>query len=590
MITYAKRYAKKCTDLAKECSDEKRKKELEQIADTMNWIIEKPARNFRDAVQAVWFYEMCVLMDANMHGTSIGRLDQVLGPFAEKDIADGTMTEDEVQELVDLYVLKVAECNKVWGARNSKASPGYTSGQAITIGGIDKDGNDATNVITYMLLESMGRMSMHSPSHNLRINKNTPRKLWECAIAVNRICGGVPSMYNDEIVMKSLEKRGISKDDSWNYCIIGCVEPSIGGEEWSACGGVGINSYTNFVNILALAINDGKSYRVTGPATDTKTQMGPHTGYLYEMNSIEDVQAAYIKMMEYWVKWDAALINIHEAVTRYEIPQPVVSATMTGCMESGKDVMDGGSKYNSTGMSGIGLGNVVESLHVIDELCFKTKKCTTKELYDALINNWEGYEELRQYVIGMISHYGNGDEAADKYAKFVAESYADYVIKMTTHRGHYAAGMYPVTMNVVFGKFTPATPDSRRSGEPLSDGISAVQGFDTNGPTNILRSVTSFDHSKYSNGILLNMKFHPTAISNDEGLTKLINLLKTYFFTYNGMEVQMNIVSAKTLKDAQAHPENYKELVVRIAGFSAYFVEVYKDSQDDLIRRTELGL
>ncbi len=590
LITFAKRYATESARMADECEDPVRKKELLMISEIMDHVIEYPARNFREAIQAVWFYQICMLMDANMHGTSVGRLDQVIGPFADADIASGAITREEAQELVDLYYLKVAECNKVWGARNSKASPGYTSGQLITLGGVDKDGNDATNSVTYMGLESMGRMKMHSPSQALRLHHGTPKKLWECALAVNRINGGVPSFYSDDIVRPALESRGIKKEDSWNYCLIGCVEPSIGGDEWPACGGVGINSYTNFVNILALAINNGKSYRTTGPMADTETQFGPETGYLYEMNSMDDVLAAYQKMMEYWVKWDAALINIHEEITRRFMPQPVVSATMTGCMESGKDVMDGGAKYNSTGMSGIGLGNVVESLHVIDELCFKQKKCTTKELYDALVANWEGYEDLRNYIIGEISHYGNGDPEADKYVKYIAESYADYVVKMSTFRGKFAPGMYPVTMNVVYGKFTPATPDSRKSGDPLSDGISAVQGLDTSGPTSILRSVTGFDHKKYSNGILLNMKIHPTALSNEEGLDKMISLMKTYFFSLGGMEMQINFVSAETLKDAQAHPDDYKDLVVRIAGFSAYFVETYKDAQDDLIRRTELGI
>ncbi len=323
---------------------------------------------------------------------------------------------------------------------------------------------------------------------------------------------------------------------------------------------------------------------------DNVTQLGPQTGYLYEMNSIEEVMQAYLETMKYWIKWDACLINIHEEVTRHVMYQPVVSATMTGCMESGKDVMDGGAKYNSTGMSGIGLGNVAESLHVIDELCFKQKKVTTRQLYDALIANWEGYEDLRRYIIGELTHFGNGDAEADKYVKFVAESYADYVKTLSTRRCPFAAGIYPVTMNIIYGLFTPATPDSRKSGEPLSDGISAVQGLDTSGPTSILKSVTSFDHKKYSNGILLNMKLHPTTLSNEEGYSKLIAMMQAYFFQMGGMEMQLNIVSAETLKDAQVHPENYQDLVVRIAGFSAYFVETYKEAQDDLIKRTELGL
>jgi len=590
MITYAKRYAAEAKRLADECSDPVRKAELVQIADTMNWVMEKPARNFRDAVQTLWFYQMCILMDANMHGASIGRLDQVLGPYAERDIAAGVITREEAQELIDLLYLRMAECNKVWGARNVKAAPGYTSGMLVTVGGTDKDGKDATNIVTYMSLEAMGRLKLHSPSQALRLHEGTPQSLWECAVKVTSINGGVPSFYSDKVVRPALERRGIAPEDSWDYCLIGCVEPSMGGAEWPACGGVGINSYVNFVNMFSLAINDGKAYLKNHPAVDTETQLGPHTGYLYEMNSVDEVMAAYKTQVEYWTTWYASLVNIHEDVSRREMPQPVISASMTGCMESGKDVMDGGSKYNSTGMSGIGLGNIAESFNVIDQLCFKQKKCTTRELYDALIANWEGYEELRQYIIGKVPHYGNGDPEIDRFAAFTADVFSVHVPGLTSHRGHFAAGMYPVTMNVVFGKFTPATPDSRHAGESLSDGISAVQGFDTNGPTAALSSVTCFDHTKYTNGILLNMKFHPTALSNEAGVQKLISVMQTYFFDMGGMEMQMNIVSSDTLRDAQENPDNYRDLVVRVAGFSAYFVEVYKDSQDDLIRRTELNL
>ena len=590
MIRFAKRYSAKAAEMAADCADPARKAELEQIADIMGWIMENPARNFRDAIQTVWFYQMCVLMDANMHGATIGRFDQFVGEYAERDLASGAITYEQAQELIDLYYLKVAECNKVWGARTAYSSPGYTSGQMITVGGIKADGSDATNVCTYMCLEAIGRMKLHTPVQSLRVHRGTPRKLWECAIAVNRINGGVPTYESDEAIIPSLLARGIKEEDVWDYCLIGCVEPSIGGQEWPACGGIGISSYTNIVNVLLLALNNGKSYRKSGPQQDLETQFGPQTGYLYEMENIEQVKEAYLKMLEYWVGWDANMINIHESVAAREIPQPVVSSSMTGCQENGRDVMQGGSKYNSTGMSGIGLGTVAESLNVINQLCFVQKKCTTRELYDALINNWEGYDELRQYVVGAVPHYGNGDPEIDQFAKFVADTYADAVLKYTTRRGRFAPGMYPVTMNVVYGKFTAATPDGRKSGEPLSDGISAVQGFDTHGPTSILNSVTCFDHTRYSNGILLNMKFHPSAVSNEQGLNKLIALLETYFFDMKGMEMQMNIISSETMRDAQAHPENYRDLVVRIAGFSAYFVEVYKDAQDDLIRRTELNL
>lgn len=592
IICYAKRYAKECKRLASEEADAVRAGELAQIAETMAWIAEKPARNFRDAIQMLWFYQMCVLMDANMHGTSVGRLDQILGGYVERDLAEGTITWEEAQELVDLYYLKVAECNKAWALRTVYSTPGYTSGQLITLGGIDKDGNDATNPITYMGLEAMGRMKMHSPTQGLRVHPGTPKRLWECAVAVNKVNGGVPSWFNDIVIMEALKKRGIADEDVWDYCLIGCVEPSIGGSEWPACGGLGVSSYANFANMLQLALNAGRSYRTgPGPLVDTQTKFGPSAKHLYEMTSMSEIKEAYLEEMHYWVDWYAAMVNVFESVARKVMPQPVVSAMMCGCMESGHDVMDGGAKYNSTGISGIGLGNVVESLNVIDKLCFQEKSVSLRELYDALVSNWEGHEELRQRVIGKVEHYGNGDPEADKYCRFVAESFADYANSRVGARGNrFAAGLYPVTMNVVFGKFTAATPDGRRKGEPLSDGISAVQGYDVNGPTAILGSVSNFDTTKYSNGLLLNMKFHPSSIADDSGVDKLVALMKTYFFDMHGMEMQLNIVSADTLRAAQENPEDYRDLVVRIAGFSAYFTEVYKAAQDDLIRRTELSL
>lgn len=592
IMVYAKRYSAECARLAAEEKDPARRKELERIADTMGWIMENPARDFRDAIQALWFYQMCILMDANMHGTSVGRFDQLLGEYVQHDLDCGAITWEEAQELVDMYYLKVAECNKAWALRTVYSTPGYTSGQLITLGGVDKDGNDATNPITYMGLEAMGRMKMHSPTQGLRVHRGTPRKLWECAIAVNRINGGVPSWFNDEIIMESLVKRGIAEDDVWDYCLIGCVEPSIGGAEWPACGGLGVSTYANFANMLQLALNAGKSYRTgPGPLVDTETKFGPSNKRLCDMESIEEVKEAYLAEMRYWVDWYVALVNVFESVARKLMPQPVVSAMMTGCMESGKDVMDGGAKYNSTGISGIGLGNVVESLNVIERLCFEEKSVSTQELYDALISNWEGHEELRERIINEVPHYGNGDPKSDKHCRFVAETFADYVNGKKGARGNnYAAGLYPVTMNVTYGKFTAATPDGRRKGEPLSDGISAVQGYDTSGPTAILNSVSNFDTSKYSNGLLLNMKFHPSALSADEGVGKLISLMSTYFFDMKGMEMQINVLSAETLRAAQENPEEYKDLVVRIAGFSAYFNEVYKAAQDDLIKRTELGL
>jgi formate C-acetyltransferase len=258
-------------------------------------------------------------------------------------------------------------------------------------------------------------------------------------------------------------------------------------------------------------------------------------------------------------------------------------------MEKGMDVMHGGARYNSTGIAGIAIGNVADSLNMIKHLCFDTKKCTTRELYDAIMNNWKGYEELHSYVINEAPHYGNGIAEVDKYAHWAAKVFSDAVNACTGPRGRFSAGLYPVTTNVIFGKMTIATPDGRYMGEPLSDGISAVQGRDVSGPTNILHSVSKIDQSQYPNGTLFNMKFHPTSMNGEEGVVKLSNLIQTYF-DMGGMEIQINIISADTLKKAMDKPEEYKDLIVRVAGFSAYFVELHIDGQKDLIRRTELAL
>ncbi len=590
IITFAKRYSKACADLAAETPDAKRKKELLEMSRTLGWIMENPARNYKEALQAVWFYQMCVLMDANLHGTSLGRVDQFVGKFLEKDLAEGSITREEAQEYMDMFYIKAAEMNKVWSERTSRSGPGYNSGMLITMGGKDKDEKDATNTATFLCLESAGRLKLHTPPQGIRMHEGTPKEVWDCALAVNKRAGGLMAYFSDKVIEEALIKRGINKEDVWNYCPVGCVEPSLGGSEWPACGGIGISSYINIVNVLLLAINNGKNYRIGLNGKVNDTQFGPQTGYLYEMKNMEDVKKAYLTQLRFWIRWHVNVINLYETVARNFLPQPLVSAMMEGCMESGKDVTAGGSKYNSTGHSSIGLGNVVDCLNVLDHVCFQKKICSTEELYQALIDNWEGHKELHDYILHKMPHYGNGDAEYDKYCSWITKTYADEVNSMTGPRGRYAAGLFPVTMNVVYGSLTAASPDGRYSGAPLSDGISAVQGLDTSGPTAILRSVSSFDHTDYSNGTLLNMKFHPTVLSNEDGYTKLSNLMKTYFFELGGMEMQFNIVSAETLKDAQLHPENYKDLVVRIAGFAAFFVDVFKNAQDDLIRRTELGL
>ncbi|MDD6189386.1 MAG: pyruvate formate lyase family protein [Clostridiales bacterium] len=588
LIHWSKRYGKECERLAELEKNPERKAELLRMADTLNWIMENPCRNFHDAVQCIYLYQLAMCMDGQQHGISYGRVDQYLGHYYEQDIANGTITPEYAQEILDLFYLKVAECNKIWSEGATKSGPGYTSGQLMTLGGVDKDGNDATNAVTYMMLQSAGRLVLHDPPQALRIHDGTPDELWEAAIETTKRCGGVPTFESDKVIIPALMKRGIPLEDARNYCLNGCVEPSVGGYEWAQPGGTGTESYLNIANAFLLAINNGIN-PMRFPGGPEPKQTGPATGYLYEMTSMDQVLEAVKTQFDFFCKWQISCINAWESMASFHNPLPMVSATLEGCMENGKDCQAGGAKYNSTGNSCIGLGNVADSLNIIDYVCFREKIATTRELYDAIMANWEGYEELRQIINGRAPRYGNGDPEADKYVDFTASTYANAINRGTGPRGRFSAGCYPVTANVIFGWFTWATPDGRKFGDPLTDGISNVQGMDKNGPVSFINSVLNFDQSEYGNGTLCNMKFHPTALKGEGGTAKLRAVMQSYF-DGGGMELQLNIVSSDTLRDAQVHPENYKDLVVRVAGFSAYFVEVFKGCQDDLIRRTEMGM
>ncbi|MDR0812687.1 MAG: hypothetical protein LBO63_01600 [Oscillospiraceae bacterium] len=594
MITLTKRYAALAEELAAAETRPGRKAELEMMADTLNHTMDKPARSFLDAVQCIYMYQTCLCLDSNLHGISFGRIDQYLGDYYTADVESGKLTPEFAQELMDLFYIKVAEMNKPWDAIGTEANPGYTSGQLMTLGGVKADGTDASNPVSYMMLQTCGRLYLHSPPQALRIHKGTPPELWEAAIETTKRCGGVPTFENDDVIIPALMDRGLSLTSARNYCLIGCVEPGGCGDEWPACGGDGNDSYWNIVGAFMLALNNGRNPMSfgggpgwdDGPETDC---VAPQTGYFYNMKTFDELLAAFKTQVEFFVRWHVVATNLFEYVAREYLPLPVVSATMDGCMESGRDVMYGGARYNSTGISGVGIGNVGDSLQMIKHLVYDTKKCTARELYDAIKHNWAGYEELRDYIKNSAPHYGNGNAEVDKWTAWAAGVFSDAVNSHTGPRGRYSAGLYPVTTNIAFGKMTPATPDGRSAHEPLADGISPVQQMDVNGPTNVLLSVSQINQRNYPNGTLLNMKFHPTSLSGQDSIAKLSDLLQTYF-RLGGMEVQINVINSDVMKSAQDKPGEFKNLVVRVAGFSTYFIELHTDAQNDLIRRTELQL
>ncbi len=578
-----KRYSQECARLAAECSDPKRKAELEKMADGLDWISENPARTFWEACQSVMMYQLLLQLDSKIPSPALGRFDQYTWPLLKKELDEGTITLDEAQEIVDAFFLK-ANCFYSGGPAKLVGTTGIgNTYQHTTIGGVDpQTGENAENPVTYMVLETVGRLQLHDPTISLRINKNTSDKLWGLALQTSRMVGGLPLYQNDEVIIPSLIKElGFELEDARNYGIIGCQEIVGCGCDYPAPNGEHPPHASVFWGIIFdMAINDGKN-----PANGEQASI--HTGYLYEMNSIEEVRDAVKKMGAHIMKMFISTNNYSEYLSSYYAPQTALSITVTGCMESGRDLVQGGAKYNSYGGTATGLATLADSLSTIKYMCFDKKLCTTRQLYDAVMANWEGYEELRQRILNEVPHYGNGDSYADMELKWCVDLYYELCNQMHSVRSKkYKAGLYGASDHIAQGYMTWATPDGRKFGDPLADAMSPAQGRDVNGPTAVFESTGVFDHHHYMGGIALNMRMHPNVLATDDGIEKLRDMTKTYF-EEGGLEVQYNVVDTETLRAAQETPENYRDLVVRIAGYSAYFVEMGADLQNDIISRNE---
>ncbi|MDD6160858.1 MAG: pyruvate formate lyase family protein [Oscillospiraceae bacterium] len=578
MILLAKRYAAACLEKA-QTAEGNRKEELLMMADSLNRIMEQPCRTFHDAVQACYLYQIVLALDGSLHGISFGRFDQYCWPYLKADLKEGRITEDEAQELIDCFFLKISDMFKGRSHHVSMGGGGYTSGQQMSLGGVDSQGNDATNPLSYMLLEASARLKLHTPPLSLRVHKNTPEKLWEAATECTKQVGGIPTFQNDDVIIPMMVESGYSLEDARDYCIIGCVEPAGSGNDFPACGGPHAKCYINMANCLIVALNDG-----VNPTNGI--QSGPHTGKLSEMTDFSQVLDAFRKQVDYYMDWKISLTNMMEFITQNVMPLPVLSVTLDGCMESGIDCTSGGAKYNGCGSASVGTGTVGNSLAAIKWAVFDEKICTAREFHEAWMAGWVGHEELRQTLIHKAPHYGNGEEWVDELASWAMEVYAQKYNSGEFRRGHMKAGLFSVSGHIPMGKSTMATPDGRLGGTPLSDGISPSQATDKFGPIPILQAASKLKQSHDYNGTLLNMKFHPKSVEGDEGREKLIRLVQTYF-EQGGMHIQYNVIGSDTLRDAQKHPDQYRDLVIRIAGFSAYFVELYKELQDDLISRTD---
>ncbi len=598
-ITLSKRYAEACRQKAAETADAARKAELLEMADGLDWIMENPARTYREALQATIFYQLILSTDAQQHGESIGRIDWYTGKILQKQLDEGSITMEEAQEITDAFILRLSdiivlpafymnnqhiiELQKKGQSLYSSIYNGLTptAGINITLGGRNADGSDCTTPATYTFLQAYGRLRFPDPTVALRTHPGTPDDVWRLAIESSKLCGGMPQLQNDEIIIKSMMDLGFTLEDACDYSIVGCVEPGGTGNEWPACGCTGAESIWNMLTVVLIAINGGLNPMTGKMALPCKK--------LYECETFEEFKDNFAKEMKYIIDWNISYANTFELVYGEYFPCIAASALMDGCMESGKDVNHGGAKYNRLGETACGTANVGDSLLAIKKLCFDEKKMTTRQMFDALANNWEGYEQYRQMVINEVPHYGNDNDEADELASWALGLFAQILNDTTCSRGRCSGGTFTMTAHIYQGRQTKATPDGRRDGEPLADAISPRQGFDKNGPTAYLRSAAKLPHRELTNGDQLNIRFSPNSVAGDLGAQKLKQLISAYF-KLGGMQVQFNVVSTDALHEAQKDPDSYKDLIVRIAGFSTYFVTLDKATQDDFIMRTEQSI
>ena len=594
---YIRRYGDLAEEMAKTEADAVRKAELERIASNCHQVSEGAPRDFWEAIQLYHIATNMIIIESNGHSVTYGRFDKLFTPFYENDVKNGTLTREQMQELIELFFIKMHQLRKIRDTYAITFSSGtIMGGTALDVGGVDKQGNDITSDVSYMVLDAHAHTRIPNPWMGVRIHPGTPKEFKEKVFNVIRIGTGEPKVFNDGPIIEAMMKYGKPIEDARNYVGIGCVEPAVPGKMY----GMHDSGSMNLTLVLHLAINGGRCIDC-GPACPRWAKCGAQgkhvsidTGSLETFISFDEVLESYDKQMKYWCDSMISTINKMDYAHQRLKPLPYLSLLVDDCIAKGQDISRGGAHYNHSGPQAVGVGTTADSLAVIKQLVFDEKRITGAELLQALRDNWVGHEPLYALVNSPKMHqYGNDDDYADELAKFAIGTYCKYVEhRPTPHGGEYMPGVYSVTANVQHGIGTPASPDGRYAGEPLSDCMGPVHtqccSHDHSGPTAIANSVAKLEHSRIANGIILNWKFAPGTVSGETGRDNLIGLMDVYF-EKQGMQSQFSIVGQETMQAAQQHPEDYKDLLVRIAGYSAYFVELSRELQNDLIGRTELS-
>lgn len=618
-VIYAKRYAALAREMAAKEANSQRKTELLRIADNCENVPENGARDFWEACQSFWFVQQLLQIESSGHSISPGRFDQYMYLYYSKDIESGKITREFAQELIDCIWIKLNDLNKCRDAASAEGFAGYSLFQNLIVGGQNAEGIDVTNDLSFMCITASLHVQLPQPSLSIRVWNNSPHDLLIHAATLTRTGVGLPAYYNDEVIIPSLMSRGLTLQDAREYNIIGCVEPQKAGktEGWHDA------AFFNMCRPLELVFSDGM---------DKGELVGVHTGDVTSFKTFDEFYDAYKTQMNYAI---SLLVNADNAIDVAHAtlcPLPFLSGMIEDCIGRGKSVQEGGAIYNFTGPQGFGIANMADSLYAIKTLVFDKKEVTLAEYKQALEDNYgkgldaektqkvvaevvkelsaagkkiseseiaaavgslvkgsEKYDKLLE-KIESVPKYGNDIPEVDAFARDVEYTYAKPLETYKNPRGGmFQAGMYPVSANVPLGAQTGATPDGRLAGKPVADGVSPSAGKDVHGPTAAANSVSKLDHFIASNGTLFNQKFHPSALSGRQGLENFVALIRSYF-DQKGSHMQFNVVSRETLLDAQKYPEKYKHLVVRVAGYSAFFTTLSRSLQDDIINRTEQGM
>jgi formate C-acetyltransferase len=587
--TFIKRYEKLSYELSECEPDPERKSELVSISEICKNISENPPSGFYEALQLTWFVQLILQIESNGHSVSLGRMDQYLYRFYKKDIILGKINDDFALELLENTWLKLLSVNKIRSWSHTRYSAGGPLYQNVTIAGQTTNGKDAVNELSFLILDSVGRMKLTQPNLSVRFHKNISDKFLNECVSVIGKGFGMPAFNNDEVVIKSLIDLGVKKDDAYNYSAIGCIEIAVPGKWGYRCTGM---SFLNFMRVFLAAMNNGLD-EMSGRT------FHPGTGNFIDFNRFTDLMLAWKNQVEFYTGATVEIDTAVDLAIEELVPDILCSAFVDDCISRGKTIKEGGSVYDFISGLQVGIANLGNSLAAIKKLVFEEAVISKETLIYNLKNNFEGKEgeKVRQLLLNYAPKYGNDDDYVDK---LLCEAYMYFIEELkkyhTTRFGRgpigcrYYAGTSSISSNVPSGSVVPATPDGRKAFTPLAEGSSPTSGTDTLGPTAVFKSVSKLPTNKILGGVLLNQKLSPSALTSDIQKQKLISIIRTFFETLKGWHVQYNIVSRDTLLAAKKDPENYRDLVVRVAGYSAFFTTLSPDTQDDIIARTEQTL